>query len=259
MNYGLYLSASGVLTNMYRQDVFANNLANSETVGFKPDLPTIRHREPEAVEDGLGLDVSQDLLEKLGGGVLAGPQHVRFSPGPIQRTGNPLDAALQDDESFFAIRSVDDAGAVSTRYTRDGRFSLNSAGELVNQNGQVVLSDGGDALVVPPGTQARIDAHGQLVTLEGAVLGRVQVARIPDTDKLVKQGGGLFAYLGRNEPQAVENANVRAGHVEGSAVDPIRTLMGMTSAAKAAQSNADMIKFFDRLMESAVTTFGRLG
>ena len=35
MIYGLYLSATGVLTNSYRQDVIANNLANAETVGFK--------------------------------------------------------------------------------------------------------------------------------------------------------------------------------------------------------------------------------
>ena len=80
MNYGLYLSASGVLTNLYRQDVFANNLANSETVGFKPDSPTVRQREPEAIEDNLGLGASQRLLDKLGGGVLAGPQSIRFSP-----------------------------------------------------------------------------------------------------------------------------------------------------------------------------------
>ncbi len=33
MNYGLYLSATGVLTNMHRQDVIANNLVNSTTTG----------------------------------------------------------------------------------------------------------------------------------------------------------------------------------------------------------------------------------
>ena len=38
MNYGLYLSASGTLNALYRMDVAANNLANSETTGFKPDI-----------------------------------------------------------------------------------------------------------------------------------------------------------------------------------------------------------------------------
>ena len=42
MNYGLYLSAAGMLTNMYRQDVAANNLANAQTPAFKRDLALLR-------------------------------------------------------------------------------------------------------------------------------------------------------------------------------------------------------------------------
>ena len=36
MLYGLYLSAAGVQLQEYRQDVISNNLANAQTVGFKP-------------------------------------------------------------------------------------------------------------------------------------------------------------------------------------------------------------------------------
>ena len=88
MNYGLYLSASGVLTNTYRQDVFANNLANVETPGFKPDLPSIRQRDPEAIEDNLGFQGSNELLDRLGGGVLAGQQRINFNQGTLRPTGN---------------------------------------------------------------------------------------------------------------------------------------------------------------------------
>ena len=89
MNYGLYLSAAGVLTNSYRQDVFANNLANVNTVGFKPDLPVLRTRPPEAIEDPAPFGTSNDLLERLGGGVLAGPQRTSFAPGPVEQTHRP--------------------------------------------------------------------------------------------------------------------------------------------------------------------------
>ena len=51
MNYGLYLSANGALTSMYRQDVVANNLANLQTVGFKPDMVATRQRLPQRLED----------------------------------------------------------------------------------------------------------------------------------------------------------------------------------------------------------------
>ena len=36
MNYGLYLSAAGAISSIHRQNVLANNLANMNTVGFKP-------------------------------------------------------------------------------------------------------------------------------------------------------------------------------------------------------------------------------
>ena len=52
MIYGLYLSASGVLANSYRQDVIANNIANSETVGFKKDLAVLQQRSTAAREPG---------------------------------------------------------------------------------------------------------------------------------------------------------------------------------------------------------------
>ena len=53
MIYGLYLSATGVLSNSYRQDVIANNLANAETVGFKKDLALFQERQTEAQYRGL--------------------------------------------------------------------------------------------------------------------------------------------------------------------------------------------------------------
>ncbi len=46
MIYGLYQSAAGMLVNEYRQTVQANNLANADTVGFKPDVPVFAERVP---------------------------------------------------------------------------------------------------------------------------------------------------------------------------------------------------------------------
>ena len=70
MIYGLYLSASGVLANSYRQDVIANNIANSETVGFKKDLTMLQQRPTAAQETG-HWSQTDSLLEPLGGGLLA--------------------------------------------------------------------------------------------------------------------------------------------------------------------------------------------
>ena len=69
MNYGLYLAASGALDAVRRQEVLTNNLVNSETIGFKPDMVFGRQRLPARLEPGgaaAGID-PQLLLERLGG------------------------------------------------------------------------------------------------------------------------------------------------------------------------------------------------
>ena len=66
MNYGLYLSATGVLANTYRQDVIANNLANVETVGFKRNIATFQQRLTEA-QQRRNSQLSNPLLDHIGG------------------------------------------------------------------------------------------------------------------------------------------------------------------------------------------------
>ena len=54
MIYGLYLSASGVMTNSYRQDVIANNIANSNTTHTESGEP-YRRKEVSLSTDSQSL------------------------------------------------------------------------------------------------------------------------------------------------------------------------------------------------------------
>ena len=66
MNYGLYLSANGISSAQHRMNVLSNNLANANTVGFKPSEVVLgeRAREPQGLDT---LTDSKQLLEQLGG------------------------------------------------------------------------------------------------------------------------------------------------------------------------------------------------
>jgi flagellar basal-body rod protein FlgF len=259
MNYGMYLSASGVLTNTYRQDVFANNLANVETVGFKPDIPSIRQRDPESVEDGLGMDVSNELMDRLGGGVLTGMQRINFAQGAHRLTGNPLDVALTDKDQFFAVQVIDpDTGEAQVRLTRDGRFTLNNAGELVTQSGYNVLDTSDKPIVVEGEGEAGVGTGGQVV-VGGEQVAQLQVARVADLQGLTKRGQGLFAFDGPDPRQLVDKPAVRPGFIEASGVDAITTMMQIVSATKAATGNANMIRYHDQILDRAVNTLGRVG
>jgi flagellar basal body rod protein FlgG len=258
MNYGLYLSASGLMSNLYRQDVFANNLSNVETAGFKEHVPAVKHRAPESIEDNLGMNVSKQMLDKLGGGVLAGPQRISFGAAKLTKTGNPLDAALTSDNTFFAVETMTANGnQTEVALTRDGNFSRNSEGELVTQSGHRVLNDQDQPIAVPEGANVRIDSEGRVLQ-NGQPLDRVQVTRIDNTEALSKQGANLFAMDEPNMRQMVDNPAIKSGFVEASAVDPISTLSQLISATKSATGNATMIKYHNRVMGQAITELGRI-
>ena len=256
MNYGLYLSASGVLTSMYRQDVFANNLANVQTVGFKPDIPTVREREPESVEGGHGGAFRQVLLDKLGGGVLAGQQRMNWKVGSPMKTENPLDAALNGENSFFVVQ---DPSREGIELTRDGRFTMDSMGRLVTTaGGHAVLDEGDRPIVLRLDQQATINPQGQ-VFQGGQVVAQIQVTGVGDVGKLRKQGENLLGFAGGEDMRVKpQDANMTPGFVEASGVDSVRALMDLVSATKAVSANGNMIRFHDGMMDRAVNTLGRL-
>lgn len=258
MNYGLQISASGVLTSMYRQDVLANNLANMSTVGYKPDVPTTMLRDPARIEDDLGFMPSNDLIERLGAGVLSAPNRVSFAQGALETTNRPMDLAIEGD-GFFVVRNDSGGGPGSQiRLTRDGRFSLNNSGQMVMATTGMPLLDIRNQPVVPPGAGPVGVAIDGTMTQNGEIFARLQIADVPDRSVLKKEGSGLFATsaAGASSVTPIEG-RVRQGTVEGAAVNEIKAMMAVSSASRAAQTNIGMITYHDRLMERAINTFGR--
>lgn len=259
MNYGLYLSAAGVLTNMYRQDILANNLANTHTVGFKPDVANIQPRPPEAVEDDLGFEQRHDLLDRLGGGVLAGPQSINFALGRLDRTERPLDIALAQADAFLAVSTGDrDGTGAAVALTRDGRL-------VIGDDGFLVTASGGHRVLGPDDTPIRLEPVPTRIDRSGGIwqkdaeVARLQVATVADPTTLRKQGENLFnADDPANPRRPVAQPRVLAGHVEASGTDPIRALVQMINTTRAVSGNANFIRYHDRLLDRAVNVLGRV-
>jgi len=258
MNYGMYLSATGALTSMHRQDVIANNLANSQTVGFKPDDVFFKARPVERLEDPAAFVSPNLTLEELTGGHFVAPTHINFTEGALQRTGNPLDQAIRGDR-FFMVQDASASGPQGIRLTRDGRFTLNERGEIVlAANGMRVLSVDRAPLRVPAGASVHIDDSGRILA-DGAPVGALLIAAVGDASTLEKQGDTLFRFNGRAaDLAAATDARLESGFVEMSAVDPIIALNSMINATKSVQANAKMIQFHDALMDQAINRFARV-
>lgn len=259
MNYGLYLSASGVLTNMARQDVFANNLANVSTSGFRKDLAAVRQRQPEALEDNMRMNVRHDLLDKLGGGALFGPQQISMQPGPVDKATRH-DAALRDDDAYFVVGQVNrETGQTDIRLTRDGRFTRNADGYLVTTaGGHQVLGPNDFPIRLAPDAEFSFTDDGS-VRQNDETVGQIQVAAVRDIKQLVKKGGNLLGFASdADSRETLTGAVMRPGYLEASNVDPVNALMELISATKAVSANGNLIRYHDLLMDRAVNVLGRV-
>ncbi len=256
MNYGMWISASSVSVNMARQDVLSNNLANVGTAGFKPDSLAVRARDVVRVEDNLPFEDSNTLLERLGAGIMPVPTRTSFTQGPTEQTGRPLDLAIEGT----AFLSVENDAAGSTVLTRDGRLAINQRNELVQAStGSPLLSPGGGRVTVDPSATITIRNDGQVLQ-NGTAVGQLALLDA-DPGALSKFGQGLFV-VDAGASGAVRNAessSIVQGAVEGSAVDPIKAMMGVSAASRSAQGGMRMIGIFNQNLDALINRFGRLG
>lgn len=118
----LYIGISGLRAHGDAISTVGDNIANTSTIGFK--------RSRASFNDLLGGTIAN---QRVGGGVYLGQNRTMWDQGAIAQTGNPLDVAISGG-GMFVVRG-NHAGRDGQFYTRDGRFQLDNAGYMVNQNG----------------------------------------------------------------------------------------------------------------------------
>jgi flagellar basal-body rod protein FlgG len=256
MIYGLYLSATGVLTNSYRQDVIANNLANAETVGFKRSMALFQQRRTEA-QASLDLGQQSDpRLDRMSGGMFLSPTHVDQTAGTLERTSSNLDVAIHG-EGYLAVRDGE-----HTRLTRNGQMMLDRKGTLILADGsnRPVLDDKQRPIQIPPGiAQSQIDigADGTISAGNLGVLAKVGLFSVDDRSQLMPRGAGMFV-VPENQSLKPADGTLAAGFVEGSNVDPTNELAQLISAQRQLEANANMIRFQDQTLAKAVNDVGKI-
>lgn len=258
MDYGYMMGASGVISAMYRQDVASNNLANIETIGFKPDFATTVPREAVRQEDGVYDLPSNVLLEKLGAGVLLAPNKTSFSQGAITPTKNPFDLAIEGD-GFLVVSDGSKGRGNFVRYTRDGRLSMNAEGRLVTvSDGRTVLDDAGRSITLDPTRDFQVRSDGTVLQA-GQQVAKMQFVDVPDRSNLRKVGDNLYA------PNNVATASARPASgrivqnaIERSGAEAIRSVMAVQAAASAVGNNVKMMQIHDEMMNRAINTLGRV-
>jgi flagellar basal-body rod protein FlgF len=240
---------------LYRQDVFANNLANMDSAGFKPDIPSTSPRLAVRQEDGVMHLPSDKLLEKLGGGAWLNPNRIDMRQGS-PRAGGPMDVSIEGD-GFFVVQDGSTPGEAGIRLTRDGRFTRNTQGELVmSTTGMRVLDAANLAITLADDAPVVVDGAGKVMQ-RGKIVAELGFVEVNEAG-LRKRGHSQFTVDSSAwNARKPATGTMRQGYYEDSAVDEMRALLAVTSASREVDLNVDMMRTHDRLSERAIASLGR--
>ncbi len=154
-----------------------------------------------------------------------------------------------------------------TRYTRDGKFTLNEEGFLVTGDGSFVLGTNNNPIQFAPNIaidQLVLNANQQFIdNLTGDNTGeQLMLTRIENPNMLVREGNSKFQLAGENNQFRPVNADdrfeVRQGYVERSNVDPSQSMIDIMAALRAYEANQKVVQYYDRSLEKAVNEVGRV-
>lgn len=128
---GIYTSLNGMQTQKQMHEIIADNLANSNTSGYKSYGLIHQAYEERPVYS------QSNEIGKINFGSEAAGTKFNFEQGALRETGNPLDISVSG-QGFLPV--LKNNGSVA--YTRNGHFTLDKDGFIVNQRGEALLDSG---------------------------------------------------------------------------------------------------------------------
>jgi flagellar basal body rod protein FlgG len=134
-------------------------------------------------------------------------------------------------------------------YTRNGGFQISAHGQLVTEQGDAVMGDGG-AITVPPG-EVSISPDGT-ISSKGAVVGKIKVVEFPDSTQLTSMGNAYYSAPANTATPATQSS-VRQGMLESSNVNPILGMVQLVTAQRSAEMMQRALAMFNSEIDKTAT------
>jgi len=254
MNQALWVAKTGLDAQQTRMSVVSNNLANTNTTGFKQDRASFEDLLYQQVRQPGGSSSAQTQLPtglQLGTGVRVVATSKNFQQGGQQQTGRALDVMV-NGRGFFEVMLPDGSSA----YTRDGSFQMSPQGELVTNSGYPVQP----GIQIPEGAQSlTIGADGTVSVKMAGDAASVEIGSLPLTDFITPAGlqaKGENLYLETTASGPAQNGTpglnglggIVQGALEGSNVNVVEELVTMIETQRAYEMNAKAISTTDSML-----------
>ncbi len=246
-------SSTGIQAASSFLDVTSNNVANSNTPGYKTAQVTFQDLLYTGTQPGPttpGITPPGGI--QVGNGVIVDSVTGQFTQGGLQQSGGKFDIAI-NGEGFFSVILPDG----TTGYTRAGDFVVDNTGQLVTPDG-FRLAGG---ILVPAGTDSISVAPNGVVTAvseNGAtqVVGQLTLTRFLNPGGLLRLGDNTFTASPASGtgvtdlPTTNGLGTLTSGSLEQSNVDVTSELVNLVIAQQAFQFNTQSLQVESQVLQT---------
>lgn len=244
----LYNSKTGMMAQQEKLDSITNNIANSETDGYKKTNVEFSDLVYETL-NRQGYPVTKGSKPITGTGVKANEMTREDTQGRLNPTGKSTDLAI-DGNGYFKVILKDGSEA----YTRESSFNIDSKGTLVDSNGNKVAIDyinGYNSVDY----STKVDKDGSLYNLNNGKLiniGKInlynvnrQTSNSSVAEPLLSVGDNLFKPQAGVAMKVETDASVNQGYTEMSNVDIGVEMTDLIITQRAFELNSKGLKTAD--------------
>jgi flagellar basal-body rod protein FlgG len=259
MNLALWAAKTGLDAQNTRMAVISNNLANTNTTGFKAGRAAFQDLMYQNIRQ-VGAQSTQNTQYStgltLGTGVRIVATEKDYSQGSVLQTNNSLDMTV-NGRGFLQITMPD--GTIA--YTRDGSFSLDNQGNIVTASGYPLQP----AINIPASAQSVTIGTDGVVTVKtaanakGTQVGQIQLADFINEQGLQPIGNNLVVESAASGAPQVGTAgtnglgNLQQGALETSNVNSVTELVSMIECQRSYEMNSKAISATDQMLQYTTT------
>jgi flagellar basal-body rod protein FlgG len=278
---GIYTSASGMTSQIKKQETIADNLANVNTSAFKKSTTVMEQGKEfeifrqEAQVDKKDLKKKSKLTKigKLGTGVKVAENYLDFEQGGMKQTDNSLDFALEGN-GFFSFETNN-----GIRYSREGSLNVDRDGYIVNNNGDrligydiegklgyvqaeenfKILDNGAlsnaivDTEVAINGLDAEFAFNPEDIFSDGD---NVFVAQFEDS-KMLSREGSTYYIADLENAKFAEDLKIHQGFLENSNVNTVKEMVELINCSRSYETNQKVLSSQNDALDKTVNEIGK--
>lgn len=232
---------------LFRQmDVISNNIANSNTDGFKSESLLFKEFLSATGDKGRKISFAQDSSTVT-----------NTTQGVIEPTGRPLDAAI-DGTGFFVVSTP-----IGERYTRVGRFHIDAERALVTAQGNPVTNKGSSIVFSQGDYDIKIREDGTITarvpsSVAEEVRGKLDIVKFTNEKALRKNANGLYSTTQPSEQAVVKtDYSIVGSSIEKSNVNATKELTNMIKVSRSVGSTSKFMSDMHEMYRRTITTLSK--